>query len=233
MKQRGVTKMNCDECCHNGRVVNIVTKKTFLGEQMAFFLEKQTGAHCIHYSSLQELSENINERNEKAPLVFLEANQEYIKKNNKLCSDVAKLATRHHLLAIFNAPQSVPFEKDALSCGIRGIFHEEDPAQDLIKGTCAIFKGEIWVSRKIMSECWLEASFSATKSQPTDNCTNCTLTTRQKTILSLISVGASNQHIADKLCISLHTVKTHIYNIFKKIKVPSRTQAAFWATKNL
>ncbi|MDX2479891.1 MAG: helix-turn-helix transcriptional regulator [Desulfuromusa sp.] len=35
------------------------------------------------------------------------------------------------------------------------------------------------------------------------------------------------------MCISMHTVKTHIYNIFRKIGVPSRTQAALWAAKNL
>ena len=43
----------------------------------------------------------------------------------------------------------------------------------------------------------------------------------------------NSQEIADKLCISSHTVKTHIYNIFKKIGVPNRLQAALWAAKNL
>jgi DNA-binding CsgD family transcriptional regulator len=49
----------------------------------------------------------------------------------------------------------------------------------------------------------------------------------------MIAVGATNDEIADKLFISPHTVKTHLYRIFKKINVPNRVQAALWAAKNL
>ena len=49
----------------------------------------------------------------------------------------------------------------------------------------------------------------------------------------MVAVGVKNEEIADRLCISPHTVKTHIYNIFKKIGVPNRLQAALWAAQNL
>ena len=58
------------------------------------------------------------------------------------------------------------------------------------------------------------------------------LTPREKQILTMIAVGASNDEIADNLCISPHTVKTHLYNIYNKIRVPNRIQAALWAAKN-
>ena len=57
------------------------------------------------------------------------------------------------------------------------------------------------------------------------------LTTREKEILDKIAHGSSNRDIADELYISLHTVKTHIYNIFKKIDVSNRIQAALWKEK--
>ncbi len=59
------------------------------------------------------------------------------------------------------------------------------------------------------------------------------LTSREKEILTRIASGASNREIADALFISHHTVKTHIYNIYKKIKVPNRFQAALWIAENL
>lgn len=59
------------------------------------------------------------------------------------------------------------------------------------------------------------------------------LTPRETEILALVAVGDMNEEIADKLCISTQTVKTHLYRTFKKINVSNRLQAAFWATKNL
>jgi LuxR family transcriptional regulator of csgAB operon len=59
------------------------------------------------------------------------------------------------------------------------------------------------------------------------------LTKRQIEILAMIAVGSTNEEISDKLCISPHTVKTHLYKIFKKINVPNRVQASLWAAKNL
>ena len=59
------------------------------------------------------------------------------------------------------------------------------------------------------------------------------LTHREREILKTIATGASNAEIAQALFISVHTVKTHVYNIFKRIKVSSRLQAALWATKYL
>ena len=58
------------------------------------------------------------------------------------------------------------------------------------------------------------------------------LTKREIEVLILLSEGLFNKEIAYKLDISERTVKNHISNIFKKINVSDRTQAAVFAIKN-
>lgn len=55
------------------------------------------------------------------------------------------------------------------------------------------------------------------------------LTTREKEILKMVSQGASNNDIAEKLFVREVTVKTHLNSIFKKLKVKNRTQAVLLA----
>jgi NarL family two-component system response regulator LiaR len=48
---------------------------------------------------------------------------------------------------------------------------------------------------------------------------------RELEVLELIATGLSNQEIADKMFVSLNTVKTHLSNLFLKLEVKRRTQA--------
>jgi LuxR family transcriptional regulator of csgAB operon len=92
-----------------------------------------------------------------------------------------------------------------------------------------MFEGELWVPRRVMADYIIRNSHrrSSPERQPLP------LTSREQEILKLIARGVTNDEIADLLFISRHTVKTHLYNIFKKINVPNRLQAALWAAKNL
>lgn len=58
------------------------------------------------------------------------------------------------------------------------------------------------------------------------------LTKREIQVLKLISNGMFNKEIASMLGISERTVKNHVSNIFKKISVSDRTQAAVFAIRN-
>jgi DNA-binding NarL/FixJ family response regulator len=58
------------------------------------------------------------------------------------------------------------------------------------------------------------------------------LTTREREVLVLLTQGSTNQEIADQLSISVHTVERHITNLFTKLGVRSRTEAANWAHRH-
>ncbi|MFC1852965.1 LuxR C-terminal-related transcriptional regulator [candidate division CSSED10-310 bacterium] len=57
------------------------------------------------------------------------------------------------------------------------------------------------------------------------------LTARERDVLTLIASGLSNRDLADKLFISLNTVKVHLKNIYRKLDVSSRTQAVARASE--
>jgi DNA-binding NarL/FixJ family response regulator len=55
------------------------------------------------------------------------------------------------------------------------------------------------------------------------------LSKRQKQLLKLLDDGLSNRDIAEQLGISEHTVKVHLWRLFRRLDVKSRTQATHWA----
>lgn len=57
------------------------------------------------------------------------------------------------------------------------------------------------------------------------------LSDREREILILVATGASNKQIAQQLVISPNTVKVHVRNIFAKLSVASRTEAALFAIR--
>jgi DNA-binding CsgD family transcriptional regulator len=54
------------------------------------------------------------------------------------------------------------------------------------------------------------------------------LSPREFHILFMMAGGLNNKDIAARLNISSHTVRTHLYNIFRKIKARNRVQASLW-----
>jgi DNA-binding NarL/FixJ family response regulator len=58
------------------------------------------------------------------------------------------------------------------------------------------------------------------------------LTGREREVLLLVVEGLANKQIARRLGISEKTVKGHLTNLFQRIGVPDRTQAALWAERN-
>lgn len=59
------------------------------------------------------------------------------------------------------------------------------------------------------------------------------LTRREQEILAHLTTGEPNSIIASRLHLSEHTVKNHMYNIFRKIGVKNRLQASNWAKLHL
>lgn len=58
-----------------------------------------------------------------------------------------------------------------------------------------------------------------------------TVTKRMKQLLEMLATGASNGEIAEKLIVSEHTVKVHMWRMYKRLGVNSRGAAVAWWLK--
>lgn len=128
------------------------------------------------------------------------------------------------IVAVFNVQMEYPHDQLIEWPIIRGIFYVSATQQQLLKGIRAIFDGEYWFARWLINR-YLERHRTGCH-RPSKSLA--LLTTKEQQILWHIAAGGSNKQIADRLNISDCTVKTHIYNIFRKLNVSNRVQALNW-----
>ena len=67
---------------------------------------------------------------------------------------------------------------------------------------------------------------------PRDDGVGESLTQREREVLALVAAGMSNQEIAERLVLSVGTVRLHVSNILAKLDAPNRTSAAIIAVKH-
>lgn len=129
---------------------------------------------------------------------------------------------------LLNTPDEYPYRDIESWPHINGVFYVSDDEQRVVSGLEGVLSGECYFSQKL-------ASYLITRSgnYRYNGTESALLTHREKEILNKLRIGASNIEIARSLFISENTVKTHLYNLFKKIAVKNRTQAVSWANDNL
>ena len=181
--------------------------------------------HCGTNAELQAL---LKARKQKAELIMLDC---LSTDTPGVWGTVRRISEFHdskQYIALFNYISDQPVGNDLVRLGVRGVFYEDDSIVKIAKGIQAILNGELWFSRETLMKYLTDSSETSKLNQDATGF----LTIREKEILVMIASGGSNSQIADDLGISPNTVKTHIYNIYSKIKVPNRLQAALWAAKN-
>lgn len=213
----------------NKQVIYIIGPRKSQNEILADYLGKELGLKCIvtaddhHGPPASENGQGCQ------AMVLLDSPEKDLDKYFMGLESSSKRNLADHIVALFNVKPGSGIEDKAISWGIRGFLYEQDSPKQFVKGITAMFNGEMWYPRDVMAKYIL--------SRKDNNSTNkkdvIVLTQRELEILTMVISGSKNEDIANHLCISAHTVKTHIYNIFKKINVPNRLQAALWAAKNL
>jgi DNA-binding NarL/FixJ family response regulator len=118
----------------------------------------------------------------------------------------------------------------ALQNGAMGYLLKDTPSEELAVAIRALDKGYSQLGPGIVKKLLTQFPNPATLKPPSSLPANLAeLTPREKEVLRLIALGASNREIAQKLYISEGTVKNHVTNILNRLNLRDRTQAAILA----
>ena len=111
----------------------------------------------------------------------------------------------------------------AMEAGASSYLLKTSSAAEIAQAIRSTYQGDK-VIEPAVTEKIIEHRLDQARPKPHDELTN-----RELDVLRLIGQGYSNQAIAEELVITLKTVKTHVSNIFTKLEVEDRTQAAIYA----
>ena len=111
---------------------------------------------------------------------------------------------------------------DAVRVGAISYLLKDTESDKLCEAIRAAATGEVRLSPEVAARLMREVSAPESPE---------TLTDRETDVLRILARGLSNTEIAEELCITEATVKTHVSSILAKLDLPSRTRAALYALK--
>ena len=120
------------------------------------------------------------------------------------------------------------FAMQAIKAGAIGYVIKDAAKEELVKAVLAAAGGETLISTSVARKLLDEMGSPGARKRPRSE-DAAGLSQRETDVLKLMARGYNNRQIADLLFISELTVKVHIRNIFKKIKVTDRTNAVLYA----
>ena len=118
---------------------------------------------------------------------------------------------------------------EALQFGARGIVMKQNASELLFKSIRTVMAGQYWVGRECVGDLIDQMRRRAAAPPPEVARPTFGLTPRELEIISTVAAGYTNSEMAEKLSISVKTVKHHLTNIFDKLGVENRLELALFA----
>lgn len=115
-----------------------------------------------------------------------------------------------------------------LQAGATGFILRDAQVGDLARAVIATGRGEIVLPPPLAAR----ALAALARGQVPREEPAVSLTEREQEVLGLLANGLTNKDIAQTLILSVRTVEAHLRNVYSKLDVSSRTEAALWAVHN-
>ena len=128
---------------------------------------------------------------------------------------------------VLTVHNEIEYLMKAVDIGVNGYVLKDSESAELKKAIFTVAEGESYIQPTLipaLNAKMIETNKDAEKIQ--------SLTKRELDVLKLLAVGMYNKEVGKRLEISERTVKNHVSNIFKKLGVTDRTQAAVFAIRN-
>lgn len=129
-------------------------------------------------------------------------------------------------VVILTIHNEAAYVNKAMKLGASGYVLKDSSSEDLKTAIVEVMNGKKYIDPQVIPYLYSD------RNNLYSNAQEMTLTDRELEVLILLTQGLFNKEIGYKLGISEKTVKNHVSNIFKKIDVSDRTQAAIYAIKN-
>lgn len=117
----------------------------------------------------------------------------------------------------------------AIASGILSHLLTDCEKDEILEAILATSKGEKFFCGKILSESMNDGAGISVESV---SCNGIRISSREVEIIQLVSEGLTNKEIADRLCLSSHTIMTHRKNIMSKLGVNNTAGLVLFAIKN-
>ena len=128
------------------------------------------------------------------------------------------------LVASYDLAEILPL----LQAGALGCVSRDASVGDLARALIAVGRGELALPPSIAAR----ALAALARGEPVAAGLRAPLSERETEVLRLLAYGLTNKDIAQTLFISVRTVEAHLRNIYGKLGVRSRTEAALWAMRH-
>lgn len=186
---------------------------------LSFCLEEELSAECVFAGSASALGAEDGGR---PVVIFFDCSGFTAEEIESRYGNIAGLLPPGSRSALINVQPCAGLHAFVQRNKICGIFYKDVSRELFIKGVRVLLEGGLWLSRKMLSDCVLDPGrCSGPHARGLQR-----LSRREIEILQRVASGASNQEVADQLNISAHTVKTHLYNIYRKADVSNRLSAS-------
>jgi len=115
---------------------------------------------------------------------------------------------------------------NAFRAGVRGIFDESQPVELIAECVRRVHQGQIWASNREIGLI-VDALASAPVIRNVNARGLTLLSKRELEVVRCLAEGLTNREIAERLELSQHTVKNHLFRVFEKLGVSSRIELLF------